>query len=113
MCGVRGEHKELAGTCLPITAINQLDLFAPLTPPQVVVGLAEDKEDKGVAKEEMAKNMENKFLSETITTGISQLWVLHCECATFFSSYGSLSLIKSEECEALLTWKCANSSHPC
>ena len=84
-CGA--EHKELAGTCLPITAINQLDLFAPLTPPQVVVGVAEDKEDQEVAKEEMAKNMENKFLSETI----SQLWVLHCECATFFSSYGSLS----------------------
>ena len=81
MCGVRGEHKELAGTCLPITAINQLDLFAPLTPPQVVVGVAEDKEDKGVAKEEMAKKMENKCSSE---------------CATFFSSYGSLSLIKSE-----------------
>lgn len=62
MCGVRGEHKELAGTCLPITAINQLDLLAPLTPPQVVVGVAEDKEDKEdeedkeVAKEEMAKN---------------------------------------------------------
>ena len=92
MCGVRAEHKELAGTCLPITAINQLDLFAPLTPPQVVVGVAEDKEDQEVAKEEvakeeMAKNMENKFLSETI----SQLWVLHCECATFFSLYGSLS----------------------
>ena len=51
MCGVRGEHKELAGTCLPITAINQLDLFAPLTPPQVVVGVAEDKEDEEVAKE--------------------------------------------------------------
>ena len=86
MCGVRGEHKELAGTCLPITAINQLDLFAPLTHPQVVVGVAEDKED-----EEVAKNMENKCLSETITPRISQLQVLHCECATFFSSYGSLS----------------------
>ena len=55
MCGVREEHKELAGTCLPITAINQLDLFAPLTPSQVVVGVAEDKEDQEVAKEEMAK----------------------------------------------------------
>ena len=84
MCGVRAEHKELAGTCLPITAINQLDLFAPLTPPQVVEGVAEDKEDEEVAKEEMAKNMENKFSSETITPGISQLQVLHCECATFF-----------------------------
>ena len=91
MCGVRAEHKELAGTCLPITAINQLDLFAPLTPPQVVVGVAEDKED-----EEVAKNMENKCLSETITPGISRSQVLHSECATFFSSYGSLSLIKSE-----------------
>ena len=94
MCGVRVEHKELAGTCLPITAINQLDLFAPLTPPQVVVGVAEEKEDKEdeeVAKEEMAKNMENKCSSETITPGISWLLVLHCECATFFSSYGSLS----------------------
>ena len=91
MCGVRAEHKELAGTCLPITAINQLDLFAPLTPPQVVVGVAEDKEDEEVAKEEVAKNMEKKCSCETITPGISWLLVLHCEFATFFCSHCSLS----------------------